>query len=137
MYASVRSFLEPLGSADHPVIEFSTSDSRVALAVLLFRMVKIDGKIRESEMCRYRQLLQDCLDVTPDELALFETMVQKESERDKSLTPFISVANRMSAEKRRRIVAMMQEISLSDAELHEFEINLMTRTAQLLNISLK
>jgi uncharacterized tellurite resistance protein B-like protein len=137
MYAAVKSFLEKLGTANDSLIEYTTSDARIAMAVLLFRVIMIDGRVRESEMHRYRELLQDYLHVTPDELALFETTVRREAESESSLSPFTTVVREMPVEKRRQILSMMREISVSDNEFHEFEINLLTRTAELLNIPLK
>ena len=53
---------------------------------------------------------------------------------ERSLNPFTEIVRKLPEEKRREILTHMQQISVSDRELHEFEINLVARTAQLLGI---
>lgn len=132
MYAVVKSFLERLGEGAE--INFTKSESRIAMAVLLFRVVTIDGQVKESEIELYRELLRAKLHVTPAELDIFEATVRRESDKEVSLFPFTAIVKKMPLETRREILKMMQEISLSDKELHEFEINLVARTAELLDL---
>jgi uncharacterized tellurite resistance protein B-like protein len=136
MYAIVKSFLTRLGTGNDELIEYSAGDKRIAMAVLLFRVVTVDGKVRDAEVKRYRELLQDEVGVSPDELDLFEKAVREESDSESSLFPFTVIVNRMPVETKRKVLKMMREISVADNELHEFEINLVTRTAELLNIPL-
>jgi len=136
MYAVVRQFLERLGSGDD-LIEYTTGDKRIAMAVLLFRVVTADGKVREEELARYREILEDYLDVTPDEMALFERIVREEADTEQSLFPFTLIVSKMPVETKRMVLSWMRDISLSDNELHEFEINLVARTAELLGIDLE
>ncbi|MEZ5870533.1 MAG: TerB family tellurite resistance protein [Nitratireductor sp.] len=137
MYVVVKQFLERLGSAEDGLIEFTRGDNRIAMAVLLFRVITIDGKIRDEEIRRYREILEDFLQVVPDELDLFESMVRQEHSNETSLFPFTTIVRKMPAETKRQILSMMREISISDRELHEFEINLVARTAELLEIDLE
>lgn len=136
MYAIVKQFLEKLGDSDADLIEFSVSDNRVAMAVLLFRVITVDGLIRDAEMARYRELLQDHLNVTPDELDLFEQVVRTESNGENGLYSFTTAVSRLPQATKRHILDMMRDISISDNELHEFEINLVARTAELLELPL-
>ncbi|MCB1461051.1 MAG: TerB family tellurite resistance protein [Nitratireductor sp.] len=135
MYAMVREFLERLGSGDE-LIEYSTGDKRIAMAVLLFRVVTADGKIRSNELKRYRQILEDELEIPPDEIDLFERVVRDESEAERSLFPFTAIVSKMPFETKRHILQLMRDLSVADSELHEFEINLVARTAELLGIGL-
>ena len=136
MYAMVRGFLERLGSGDE-LIEYSTGDKRIAMAVLLFRVVTADGKILPNELARYREMLQDHLDVTPDEIELFERVVRDEADAERSLFPFTTIVSKMPLETKRHIIDLMRELSIADNELHEFEINLVTRTAELLGLDVE
>ena len=136
MYAMVREFLERLGSGDE-LIEYSTGDKRIAMAVLLFRVVTADGKILPNELARYREMLQDHLDVTPDEIELFERVVRDEADAERSLFPFTTIVSKMPLETKRHIIDLMRELSIADNELHEFEINLVTRTAELLGLDVE
>ncbi|MCB1427981.1 MAG: TerB family tellurite resistance protein [Nitratireductor sp.] len=137
MYVVVKQFLERLGSADDGLIEYAQGDKRIAMAVLLFRVITIDGKIREEEVRRYREILEDFLEVTPDELDLFEAVVREQHVSESSLFPFTAIVRKMPMETKRQILPMMREISICDKELHEFEINLVARTAELLEIDIE
>lgn len=135
MYSSVKSFLDRLNSDDHDKIEYTEIDSRIAVAALYYRVIMIDGQVRASELERYRQILNDSLGVSEDELGLFEELVQKNIKSDRSLLPLTTSIRKLPIEKRREILVHMQQISLSDMELHEFEINLVERTAELLDLT--
>lgn len=134
MYAIVQQFLDRLGADEEEFIQFAVRDNRVAAAVLLFRVVTADGLIREPEMVRYRELLQDRLDVSPDELALFESIVREEAAGEKALAPYVALVADFPVATKRHLLDMMRDISISDSEFHEIEINLVTRTAELLDI---
>jgi len=134
MYEVVREFLERLGSAEQDRIEFSDGDKRVALAVLLYRMVTADGRVQEGELTQFRRIVGEYLQVSPEELVRFEESVQSESQSEQSLFPYTVIVSKMPMETRRRVLELMREISMSDRELHEFEINLMARTAELLGV---
>ncbi|MEZ5789774.1 MAG: TerB family tellurite resistance protein [Nitratireductor sp.] len=136
MYVVVKQFLERLGSSEDGLIEYTHGDRRIAMAVLLFRVITIDGKIREEEVRRYREILEDFLEVTPDELDLFESVVREQHSNESSLFPFTTIVRKMPMDTKRQILTMMREISISDQELHEFEINLVARTAELLEIDI-
>ena len=137
MYVVVKQFLERLGSSEDGLIEYTHGDRRIAMAVLLFRVITIDGKIREEEVRRYREILEDFLEVTPDELDLFESVVREQHSNESSLFPFTTIVRKMPIDTKRQILTMMREISISDQELHEFEINLVARTAELLEIDIE
>ncbi|MEZ5800697.1 MAG: TerB family tellurite resistance protein [Nitratireductor sp.] len=136
MYVVVKQFLERLGSSEDGLIEYTHGDRRIAMAVLLFRVITIDGKIREEEVRRYREILEDFLEVTPDELDQFESVVREQHSNESSLFPFTTIVRKMPIDTKRQILTMMREISISDQELHEFEINLVARTAELLEIDI-
>ena len=134
MYSQVKSFLEKLEHADNEVIEFSQEDSRLAIAVLYYRVILVDGRIREAEIERFRSILSESLDVHEDELVLFEKHVLEQSKSEASLFPFTTIIKKLPIEKRVEILRHMQQISISDKELHEFEINLVARTAELIGL---
>jgi uncharacterized tellurite resistance protein B-like protein len=75
--------------------------------------------------------------VSAEELAIFEAEVKRVSSREPSLFPFTAIIRRMPMRTKREIVKMMKDISISDNELHEFEINLVARTAELLDIPIE
>lgn len=135
VYSSVKSFLDRLNAGDNEKIEFSDADSRLAVAALYYRVIMVDGQIRPAELERYRQILSDSLGVSEDELGMFEELVQQKYESEMTLFPLASTVRKLPIEKRREILIHMQQISLSDKELHEFEINLVERAAELLDLT--
>jgi len=137
MYADMKSLLKKLESNGGELIEFTPSDTRVAAAVLLFRAILADGRVRDVEMKRYREILEDHMNVEPDELRLFENVVREQSESETSLLPHTEIVAKMPIETKREILQFMKEISVSDNELHEFEINLVTRTAEMLGLPIE
>ena len=134
MYSIVEKLLSRLESADSQNIEISTDDTRLATAVLLYRVIHVDGRIREVEVDLYRRILEDKLHVTADELELFESTVAGQSDAEHTMTPFINLVRKLPEDKKREIIALMHDISVIDNELHEFEVNLVARAMELLDI---
>jgi len=137
LYTSIDNFLRKMGVSSADAIAFSSEDPKLATAVLLYRVIQVDGRVRDSEMRRYREILQDYLKISPDGLALFESMVESESNSNSSMVSITSIVEKMPERTKREILKLMQDISVSDNELHEFELNLVARTAELLHISIK
>jgi len=136
MYTDMKILLEKLGNQEEELIEFTPRDTRVAAAVLLFRAIVADGRVREVELKRYREILQDHMGVEPDELRLFENVVRDQSDSETSLFPHTTIVAKMPLKTKREILQFMMEISVSDNELHEFEINLVARAAEMLGLSI-
>ena len=134
MYSVVKNFMELLGSSEDEIIDFTQDDSRTAIAVLYYRVILVDGRIRTEELNHFRKVLSETLNVTEDELLLFEQKVLELVKSERSLQPFTTIVRKLPLKTRREIMRHMEQISISDRELHEFEINLVARTAELLNI---
>jgi len=134
LYSVVKNFLDLLGTSEHELIEFSADDTRTAIAVLYYRVILVDGRIRNEELHHYRVILSESLSVSEDELMLFEKTVLDQIRNERSLFPFTVIVKKLPEDKRREILEHMHQISISDRELHEFEINLVERTAELLEI---
>ncbi len=126
-----------MGVSDKDVIAYSVEDTKLATAVLLYRVIQVDGRIRDSEMRRFREILEDHLEIAPDGLALFENMVKSEVEADNSISSFTAIVHKMPNSTKRDVLKLMHDISVSDNELHEFELNLVARTAELLDLDVK
>lgn len=135
MYSVVKNFLDLLSNSDDDIIDFKPDDTRTAIAVLYYRVIVVDGRIRSEELAHFRKVLSETLQVTEDELLLFEDKVLDLVKSETSLTPFTNTVRKLPIEKRREILQHMEQISLSDRELHEFEINLVARTAEMLGIT--
>ncbi len=121
------------GSSDEAII-FSDYNVRTAIAVLYYRVILVDGRIRQEELEEYRSVLGKTLLVSEDELLLFEQKVLEAVRNENTLSAFTDVLLSLPEEKRLEILENMRQISISDRELHEFEINMVERTAQLLGL---
>lgn len=135
MYSVVKNFLDLLSNSEDEIIDFKPHDTRTAIAVLYYRAIVVDGRIRTEELAHFRKVLSETLHVTEDEILLFEDKVLDLVKSETSLTPFTNTVRKLPIEKRREILQHMEQISLSDRELHEFEINLVARTAEMLGIT--
>ena len=72
MYSVTKNFLELLGSTEDEIIDFGADDIRTSIAVLYYRVILVDGRIRVEELDHFRKVLSETLDVSEDELLLFE-----------------------------------------------------------------
>jgi uncharacterized tellurite resistance protein B-like protein len=134
LYSITNKLLELLGASGKDAIEFSSDDTRTAIAVLYYHVIVVDGRIRLAELEHFRRVLGDTLDVSEDELLLFEDSVLKHMKTEGSLASFSTTVKKLPVEKRMEILRHMHQISIADKELHEFEINLVARTAEVLGI---
>ncbi len=137
MYADMKNLLERIGAQSGELIQYTPQDTRVATAIFLFSVIKVDGRVRPEELIRYREILQDHLSVEPDELALFEKTVIEQCGSNPKLFPHHKLVASMPIDTRRLILKYMKEISVSDNELHEFEINLVAKAAEILGLSIE
>ena len=134
MYTAVEHLFASLGAPEKNRIVYLQDDMKLATAVLLYRVIHVDGRERSEEVSCYRDILTDHLQVTEDELELFQSVVEGQSLDSEGLDPFIKTIKRMPMEEKKQILAMMQDISISDREYHEVELNLLGRVAKLIGI---
>lgn len=134
MYTDLKDFLKRLGISGGDSIRFSPEDTRLAIAVLYYRVILVDGRVREEEIERYRAILANSLQVNEDELLLFEEKVLELSKSSSTAFPMIDIVRKLPEERKFEILLHMHQISISDRELHEFEINLVVRAAEILEV---
>jgi uncharacterized tellurite resistance protein B-like protein len=96
----------------------------------------IDGKADASERRKLKALLQERFDLGGEEVRpLLDEAVAREHE-SVDLYRFTSVLCReLDQDGRKRIVEMLWEVVMADGVVHEFESNLVWRTAELLGVS--
>jgi len=134
MYSSYEAFLRLLDVGNAEIIEISRKDERVAIAILLYNSVQADGCDQPEKMSLYRHLLEDYLNVTEDELILFEERVADICNKPDSIQSIIGIVQQMPENKRRHVLKLMRDIALSDKMFHELEVNFLSRTASLLGL---
>ena len=134
MYSSFENFISILDAGENEVIQLSQKDPRVAIGILLYSTVHADGRVREAETNLYRHLLENYLNVPEDEFLMFEKIVSETSNEPDSINSIIEIIRQMPESKRREVLKLMKDISLSDKQFHEFEVNLVAKIAALLGL---
>ncbi len=134
MYSSFENFISILDAGENEVIQLSQKDPRVAIGILLYSTVHADGRVREAETNLYRHLLENYLNVPEDEFLMFEKIVSETSNEPDSINSIIEILRQMPESKRREVLKLMKDISLSDKQFHEFEVNLVAKIAALLGL---
>ena len=134
MYSSFENFINILDAGDNEVIQLSQKDPRVAIGILLYSAVHADGRVREAETNLYRHLLENYLNVPEDEFLMFEEIVSETCNKPDSINSIIEIIRQMPESKRREVLKLMKDISLSDKQFHEFEVNLVAKIAALLGL---
>ena len=134
MYTAVEHLFNSLSAPEKQRIVYLQDDMKLATAVLLYRVIHVDGRERSEEVSCYRHILTDHLQVSEDELELFQSVVEGQSLESDGLDPFIKTIRRMPMKEKQQILEMMQDISISDREYHEVELNLLGKVAKLIGI---
>ena len=80
-------------------LSLRTDDTRTAIAVLYYRVIVVDGRIRTEELDHFRKVLSETLNVTEDELLLFEETVLDQIKSERSLHPFTTIVRKTSLKK--------------------------------------
>lgn len=134
MFNRVVEYLENLASGRGEDQSYSDDEKNTAIAALLYRMVSIDGIVRDVEKTQLRSVLKTRFEIHPP--VLEETIARAMSEHSESagLFPFTSIIMHQCDEHERQdIVMAMWHLALCDGELHEYERNLIERAAELLD----
>jgi uncharacterized tellurite resistance protein B-like protein len=136
LWTKFKDFADRVGREEQPARDLREEELRLAAAALLVRASVIDGKIDVSERRKLKTLLQERFDLGGEEarLLLVEAVVREHESID--LYRFTSVLCReLDQDGRKRIVEMLWEVVMADGVIHEFESNLVWRTAELLGVS--
>jgi uncharacterized tellurite resistance protein B-like protein len=136
LWAKFKDFVEGVGSEQRPARDLREEELRLAAAALLVRASAIDGQVDAVERRKLKVLLQERFDLDDEEVRplLDEAAAREHDSVD--LYRFTSVLCReLDQDGRKRIVAMLWEVVMADGVIHEFESNLVWRTAELLGVS--
>ncbi|MBL4892749.1 MAG: TerB family tellurite resistance protein [Rhizobiaceae bacterium] len=133
MFNRVVAYLEKLSSGQVGDQPYSDEEKNTAIAALLYRMVSIDGIVRDVEKMQLRSVLKARFAIHPP--VLEKTIARAISEHSESagLFPFTSIImHQCDLDERQDIIMAMWHLALCDGELHEYERNLIERAAELL-----
>ena len=136
LWAKFKDFVEGVGGEQRPARNLREEELRLAAAALLVRASAIDGQVDAVERRKLKVLLQERFDLDDEEVRplLDEAAAREHDSVD--LYRFTSVLCReLDQDGRKRIVAMLWEVVMADGVIHEFESNLVWRTAELLGVS--
>jgi uncharacterized tellurite resistance protein B-like protein len=136
LWTKFKDLVEGVGAEQRPARNLREEELRLAAAALLVRASVIDGQVDASERRKLKALLQERFDLDGDEVRplLEEATIREHNSVD--LYRFTSVLCReLDQDGRKRIVEMLWEVVMADGVIHEFESNLVWRTAELLGVS--
>lgn len=109
---------------------------RVAAAALLLHTANIDGEVHKTEIQRVRRLLEQRFGLDRGEAASLMNVAEKREQEAVDLYGFTSVLTaHLDRPGRLKIVEMLWEVVMADGVIHEFEANLVWRTAELLGVT--
>ena len=133
MFNRVIEYLEKLSSGREGDQPYSDEEKNTAIAALLYRMVSIDGIVRDVEKAQLRSVLETKFGINPPSLEGTIERAMSEHSETAGLFPFTSIImHQCDVDERQDIVMAMWHLALCDGELHEFERNLIERAAELL-----
>ena len=136
LWTKFKEFADRIGGEEKPARDLREDELRLAAAALLVRASAIDGQVDPVERRKLKALLQERFDLGGDEIKplLDEAAAREHDSVD--LYRFTSVLCReLDQDGRKRIVEMLWEVAMADGVIHEFESNLVWRTAELLGVS--
>ena len=133
MYSSYKALIDKLDGNDKEIIKFVKRDKKLALGILLYRVILVDGRIRSEEVELFRSIIETQLDITEDELDNFEETAKEMATSNEVFGRFVSELRDLPDTQKGEIISMMQDISISDREFHELEVNLVSQIKALLH----
>jgi uncharacterized tellurite resistance protein B-like protein len=136
LWERFQDLVDKVAGGEQPARNFREEELRLAAAALLVRASVIDGKIDAAERRKLKALLQERFGLDGEEVRdLLNDAVLREHE-SVDLYGFTSVLCReLDQDGRKNIIEMLWEVVMADGVVHEFEGNLVWRTAELLGVS--
>ncbi|GAB2690507.1 TerB family tellurite resistance protein [Aliiglaciecola sp. 3_MG-2023] len=116
-----------------PVSEQQTIE--LATAVLLFEIMRADGKFEASEQDTYQQILKTHFDLTESELASLMKLSSDQAKQAVDYHQFTRTINQhCDVQEKRQILESLWRVAYADKHLDVHEINLIRRISDLLHI---
>jgi uncharacterized tellurite resistance protein B-like protein len=136
IWSSFKHFVDRIAGEDQRAQNLRDEELKLAAAALLINAASVDGHFDPEERTKLKELLKSRFELEGDGLkqVLGEAAAWEQDSVD--LYSFTSVlARELDQDGRKRIVEMLWEIAYADGVLHEFESNLVWRSAELLGVS--
>ncbi len=134
MLNAIRDFFEKhLGARAAPDDEHHRI--KVATAVLLAEMVRMDGEVDDAEKEAALRAVREKFDLTGDEAATLIALAEEEVRQAPDYYQFTSLINKhFTPEQKSRVIEQMWTIAYADAELNHYEEHLVRKIADLLYV---
>jgi uncharacterized tellurite resistance protein B-like protein len=124
------------GLADGGIGEAAGEDERAAVAALLVHAATVDGKLDPSEERLLADLVRNHYGLElEDAAALVRTALENDPEVVEIYRFTRVIQSGLEPEARQAIIRLMWRIAVADGEIHEYEANLIWRTAELIGVS--
>ena len=136
VWTRFKDLVDRVAGHDKPARNFHEDELRLAAAALLVHASMIDGQFDATERRKLKALLQQRFDLGDDEVRELVQEAKAEESASVDLFGFTNILCReLDQDGRKRIVEMLWEVVMADGVVHEFESNLVWRTAELLGVS--
>ncbi len=134
MIAAIRQFFDRLTN-DAVAVDMGEEEVRLAVAVLLYRVIAIDGVVSPAERTMLSDLLKSHFNLDPQRTQLLVAAAETAEDEAVDLYRFTSLLKqRLEVADRERIIELMWRLVYADGRLHEFEENVVWRVAELLAV---
>ncbi len=135
MFEKILEYLSPK-SVTQQVRALSEQEVQLAAAALLVHVSVVDGDYSEEEQDKLKKILKDRFSLSAKDLSALLASAEKEERDAVDIYGFTSVlARELDQEGRQKIVEMLWQVTFADGIVHEFESNLVWRSAELLGVS--
>lgn len=112
------------------------ADERASVAALLVHAATVDGILDASEREMLVQLVRDHYGLSADAAdALIGSALEKDPEVVEIYRFTSVIQSELDQEGRQAIIRLMWQVAAADGEIHEYESNLIWRTAELIGVS--
>jgi uncharacterized tellurite resistance protein B-like protein len=136
IWSSFKDFVARIAGEDQRAQNLREEELKLAAAALLINAASVDGHFDPEERTKLKQLLKTRFALEGDGLKQVLGEAEAWEHESVDLYSFTSVlARELDQDGRKRIVEMLWEIAYADGVLHEFESNLVWRSAELLGVS--
>jgi uncharacterized tellurite resistance protein B-like protein len=128
-------FVDHRARTDAPDRHHSVDEFHLAAAALLVHAASVDNHFGEDERAMIMTLVENRLDLTPEEARTLFDAAHEAADRSIQLHGFThAVKNGFSYEERVGLIEMLWEVVYADGKLDEFESQLMRRIGGLIYV---
>ena len=129
---SVKSIFTLISGAD----DSEQKPNQLAVAVLLFHLVRCDGNAKMLELMHMSELLRKEFELTQQELELIFRLADEQESKGIDTNEFTrELCNKLSNHSRMKLLEYLWILAFSDDQIEEQEASLIKRVAQQLELS--